>query len=271
MRSHRLLKVIAVGLALMAGAVAVRAQGAFAELAGRAGEPLLAYARATHDEGARTLLVNGARLRLRTGSTDAAIETVLDDQAKQCRATGNLLDPIVRTERADQGFIGCIVPRAGQELADRLRDFATTRDLASLGELRATWAMRTELGTRYVMLASDGELKLLDMFPAEGDAPGIDAAGALRPPHTRRLLSTWQESAAPMLVSYRSEQTLEAVAAHYARTAQAVTVPARHGEERVLYLPGARSSLAVLAPDEGGTLISIIPLAEHATVTALGR
>jgi hypothetical protein len=256
------------------GAHSALASGA--ELIDALGAPLHAYAGASHDDGLRTLVVNGARLRLRSGTTQDSIDRVLDLQSASCREHGAWLNPIVRTRSRDQGFIGCIVPPAGQNITDGLSALAKTHDLASLGELRVTWALQGDGATRYVSVASDGALELPNMFPSEGDAPGIDLTDLPRPPAARRLLSTWQEGAAPLLVSYQSALPLDELEQRYSSELGAARRIERHApdgdDERYLLIrQGQDAHLAILAGDPTGTLISIIPFVGDATVPEVDR
>jgi hypothetical protein len=265
------------GAALLMSVAIERARAGGLELAQSIGEPLLAYAGATHDQGLRTLVINGARLRMRTGSTPDSIDTVLDSHLAACRSSGAAPEPAVRTRRADQGFIGCIVPNTSVPFLERLRALDETQDLAALGELRFAWAMRSAAGTRYVTIASEGELRLPVMFPGDRDSPGIDPPHLPRPPDARRLITSWQEGQAPMLVSYRSERALTDVvdrytAALWAASLRVELVPSRvDGERALLIRDGARQTLAILAADRDGTLISIIPVSEDATELAGAR
>jgi len=243
------------------------------ELVQSIGEPLMAYAGATHEEGLRTLVVNGARFRMRTGSTPDSIDAVMDAHAEPCRSHTLAPDPMVRTRRADQGFMGCIVPR-NEPLLERIRALDETQDLAALGELRFLWAMQSPTGTRYVAIASEGELKVPAMFPADRDAPGIDPPKLPRPPSARRLITTWQKDLDPVLVSYLSELPLaEAIRRYTSALSTAGLIVERvptqvDGEQTLLVRDGTRQHLAILAADHDETLISIIPVGEGATELA---
>jgi hypothetical protein len=259
--------------ALLLGVAIARVHASGLELAQSIGAPLIAYTGATHEEGLRTLVVNGARFRMRTGSTPDSIDTVIDAHAEPCRSRALTPDPVVRTRRADQGFIGCIVPRDAP-LLERIRALHETQDFAALGELRFAWAMQTPTGTRYVAIAAEGELNVPAMFPAHGDAPGIDPPGLPRPPSARRLITTWQEGQDPVLVSYLSELALAEVISRYTSAlatagldVERVPTPV-DGEQTFLVRHGARQHLAILTSDDGGTLISIIPIGEDATELA---
>jgi hypothetical protein len=279
MRAHRMLsgrgRVALAMLALSLAGVA-QAHAGGVELIQSLGEPLLAYANASRDEGLRTLVVNGARLQLRTGSTPDSLDAVLDAQVRPCRVDGAWLNPVVRTRSSDQGVAGCILAPDGHDLGDRLHAFATSHDVSSLGQLRVTWAMRSGDATRYVAIGSDGPLELLAMFPADGDAPGVDVAGLPRPPEARRVLSTWQDGTAPLLVSYESSLSLDelerAYTADLSAHGEVKVMPQPVPDERALLFVGdERNHLAILARDGEGTLISIIPFANDATVPEVAR
>ena len=275
MRAHTLpiaALIAAIGVSLGAHGVLASSTEAIQSL----GAPLLAYAGSTHDDGLRTLVINGARLQLRSGDTQESIDQVLDRQSEPCRADGDWLNPIVRTHNADQGFVGCIVPPAGHRITDGLSALAITQDVASLGQLRVTWALRNDGATRYVSVASDGALELPRMFPSDGDAPGVDVPGMPRPPAARRLLSTWQDGASPLLVSYQSDLPLDELEQRYSVELAANGRIERHGEpggnERFLMVrQGESAHLAILALDPAGTLISIIPFVGDATQLEVDR
>jgi hypothetical protein len=275
MRAHRLLSArVALALVAVLGAGAAHARAG--ELLGSLGQPLLAYSNAARDEGLRTLVVNGARLQLRTGSSLDSLDAVLDAQVRPCRADGAWLNPVVHTRGSAQGVAGCILPSDSQGLGERLRAFASSGDVSSLGQLRVTWAMRSGDETRYVAIGSDGPLELLAMFPTDGDAPGVDLAALPRPPGARRVLSTWQDGAAPLLVSYESSLSLDelerAYTAELSRHGVVKVMPQPASDERVLLVAGdEHDHLAILARDGEGTLISIIPFANDATGLEVAR
>ena len=260
--------------AALALAATDRVHAAGTELIEAIGEPLRAYSNARHDDGLRTLIVNGARLRLRSGTTTDGIDVVLDNQSASCRPIGAEHNPIVRTRRADQGLAGCVVPRQGQHWIEGVRAWIASQDLAALGELRVTWAMTSPHGTRYVTVASDGPLVLPEMFPEDGDAPGFDLPALPRPPEARRLLSTWQHGATPLLLSYQSTLPLRELQTRYAEVlgAHVERVPGTGPNERALWVRRENHQyLATLAADGRETLISIIALASDATAPEAAR
>jgi hypothetical protein len=214
--------------------VALRAQAAGSEWMMDAGASMLRYARARHVDGPRRVRVNGVALQLISGSTDDGLSAVLDAFDRRCRAVGRGFGPpgalaraaglpewvpVVREELGDRGYLGCLDPGARElsldELAMRLRAFARTGDLAEVGDLRFVFALRDGARTSYVGLYTEGALPLTRLFPAQGDAPGVDPDGLPRPPASRRLLSASVEGAAPLLVSYRSPLPPARIEAQY--------------------------------------------------------
>jgi hypothetical protein len=83
-------------------------------------------------------------------------------------------------------------------------------------DCRPSHAKAREHGhTTYVAVWNAGSLRLTDLAPVRGDAPGVDVQGMPRPPASRRLLSVFQEGAVPMLVSYRAQLPAAALGARY--------------------------------------------------------
>jgi len=169
---------------------------------------------------ARTLFLNGAQIHLRTATTTDDVRSVLDRFQSVCRKRAGIdmpravstkleaasphsrpamLDGVIRAETTDQGAVGCVdtgKPLTLAAVVERLEAFARTGDLASVGELRYVFARRVDGKTNVLMLWSEGQMPLVEMFPATGDAPGQDSADIPRPPGARRLLSA-SESGQP--------------------------------------------------------------------------
>jgi hypothetical protein len=68
--------------------------------------------------------------------------------------------------------------------------------------MRYIYAEESEGTTLFVAFWTEGEFKVLDMFPPEGDAPGRDIDGVPRPPHARRILSAWEEGEPQSITVY---------------------------------------------------------------------
>ena len=191
------------------------------------GAELMKIQGSSPEQPARSVVLNGLTVQLRTASTDHDLHTVLDHFHALCRArtgvhapqavldqlrTGArsvasraLLDGVLRAESASEGVIACVdtgTPLSLTDLTSRLQAFAKTGDLNEVGELRYVLARRVDGKTAVLTLWTEGSTPLLKMFPATGDAPGQDPADISRPQGTRRLLSTWENGQAYSITAY---------------------------------------------------------------------
>jgi hypothetical protein len=255
----------AVAAALLATIAIEHVRARASELALDLGPVLLAYAGAARDEGQRTLLVNGARIELRTGVTTDSIDAVLARQRELCGPAHTT--PIVRSQSALEGVLGCFVATDDTSLIDRLLAFEETGDLATLGELRATWVMASGDERRYVLIAARDTLALSRMFPSTGDAPGVDVPSLPRPPEARRVLSSFQHAEEPMLVAYRSTLEAAALERRYLelleraeRHVERTLLRDRNDETVLLVRDPTSAHLVLLGSDGDGTLVVIVPL-----------
>jgi hypothetical protein len=217
------------------------------ELALELGPILHAYAGVGRDEGRRTLVVNGARLEMRTGVTPDSIETVLARERQAC-GPPRVLQPIVQRRSAIEGVLGCLVGAPG----------------SSAPELRLTWVMASGEERRYVRVASRDTLALARMFPGRGDCPGTDVPGLPRPPHSERVLSAFQDGSAPMLVAYRSAVAPDALERMYREVLEREGRRVERsdaGGQRALLVHDVRSAhLVLIEPDQAATLAVFVPL-----------
>jgi hypothetical protein len=178
----------------------------------------------------RTLRVNGAQIRLRVqSSSQHTLPQVLDEFEARCREHNGrfyeqlreaprtkawseqhlvLFDGVMRVDTERDGAVACM--DVGDELGSaetilaRAERFVATGDASAFGELRYMRAEKTERGVFVVMMWTDGAFNIKEMFPATGDAPGVDFPGLPRPEGSRRLLSAWEEGQAPALNVYES-------------------------------------------------------------------
>jgi hypothetical protein len=97
------------------------------------------------------------------------------------------------TEQRDLGEVACFARSDATTpagFADRLTRLLETGDLSELGDMRYVVARRATANTTHVLaIWTEGNFKLLDMFPEHGDARGSDSPNVPRPPASRRLLS----------------------------------------------------------------------------------
>jgi hypothetical protein len=257
-----------------------------------AGELMLRYADAERIDAPRELVVNGLALHVLSGVSTKPLGTVLDFFQARCKEVGGgfdreiakllqaqgaapLPEPITRggTLREDDehnGYLACLDLATDQletsELIARLQAFAESGDVAKVGDLRFVWARRAREQTSYVALWSEGPLPLPVAFPEAGDAPGVDLPSLPRPERSVRVLSAWQRDAAPSLVSYRSEATLDELETSYRRQLSSLGLSVHAGDRqdgvRWLRVEAAdQTALAVLSQDERGRgLVMLTPL-----------
>ncbi len=276
-----------------AGAVAtlcVRARARSDELLQDAGAALLSYARAGRLDAPRTLWLNGASLRVLSGSTPDSLDTLLDVLQARCRKLGLRFDPatvpraplphglraalpaldgVLRGQHGGAGYVACLdlggVTLAPRDLIGRLRALRASGDLRALGQLRFAWARREGAATAYVAVWSEGSLPLRAMFPARGDAPGRDLPGVPRPAGARRVLSAWQQERAPMLVGYRAALPAAQLMARYrvALEAQGFHVRALEpaaAHTLLLSRGSALASATISADGRNAARLTLLPL-----------
>jgi hypothetical protein len=275
-------------VAWLAWAVRARARDALQS----AGELMLRYAGAEHIDAPRELVVNGLAFHVLSGVSSKPLGTVLDFFQARCKQVSGGFDrelssllqargapPLpessirgasLRDDDARNGYLACLdlgtERLAASELIARFQAFAASGDVAKVGDLRFIWARRDREQTSYVALWTEGPLPLPLAFPEQGDAPGTDLPSLPRPDRSLRVLSAWQRDAAPSLVSYRAETSLDELETGYrqqlARLGFAVHASNRQDRVRWLRVEGpAQTTLAVLSQDERGRgLVMLTPL-----------
>jgi len=221
MRSIRLAAYSTVVFGLLALASGSSVYADMREVGLGVGEELAKLEDLTH--GAYHVRLNGAELRWSNARTPQTVDQVLDRFERYCREAPSALgqamldvpatledrvpipkaDParagVVRQGRGDRGMVACFVADPGARggaagVTERLEAFGRSGDLSNLGRFRYVFAERGKAGpgglglTRVVTLWSDGPLRIGEMFPATGDAPGTDSAVAPRPADSRRTL-----------------------------------------------------------------------------------
>lgn len=195
------------------------------------GAQMMTYADADAQDAPRTLRLNGQRLLFASGhARDRSVREVLDFFEGRCRSRDgrlvdhvaelataggieapdtSMLDGTLREETRRGGFVACFDVGEGREgvegLLARLTAFAESGNLARMGGLRYAYARPTEDGgTHFLVFHTDDELNVYEMFPASGDAPGVDVEGLPRPPGVRRLMSAWEEGDPHSISMYTS-------------------------------------------------------------------
>ena len=95
-----------------------------------------------------------------------------------------------------RGYVACLDmgedPENYEGVISRVQRFLDSGNLSDVGQMRYLYAEKVDDDTTYYLsIFSDADMNLYEMFPAEGDAPGVDPI--TRPEGSRRLLSSYEE------------------------------------------------------------------------------
>lgn len=193
----------------------------------------------------RVVRINGQRIHVGSTTEDMPFEQVLDAFEAHCEAhsaarlrefaalsaeektkiaaRAGSTTGVLRRQSAFDGAVACLVTEDEEGtsvpgLAARLGAFAETGDLGRLGGLRYVYARRTKNGRTHLVTAwTDGELRLFDLYPKEGDAPGADMRDVPRPDGAARLLTADIEGMPYGVRIYDAPGAAEDVLAMYER------------------------------------------------------
>lgn len=247
-------------------------------------------------EKPRRLYLNGAQLGIRAQRVKGvALSEVLDRFEARCRAQGPklaedidkvfaepsrlnkadraLFDGILRAQAGEHGAIACLDlgpdGLSASALSARVGAFLRSLDVADIGHLRYLRAQQVDADVQLVMVWSDGPLKLRDMFPEAGDAPGVELNDLSRPPSSRRILSAWEEGEEPVINTYLAESAdIGALHAYYVKTLTSQgyeflhPVPDRPdlSKTQAFYaFKEGRTAVVALSPRGSDVLVSIAP------------
>ncbi|MGC4068886.1 MAG: hypothetical protein QM784_30430 [Polyangiaceae bacterium] len=278
------LRVVTLALVMLGLVTALnlrQAEARFGEVLGGFGHTLSQLDRFRAHSGPRKLFVNGLEFRIESLSTSLPLTEALNRFGSLCHAASDVELPAqvrkklassssgpssgdmpatVREESETEGYLGCLDVGAGQTgegLLTRLIELSRTRNLRSLGSLRYAMARRHRKTTTLVVLWTEGDLVLTDLFPKDRDAPGGDLKGVPRPKGTTRVLSAFEEALPYGFVAYRLAGTSRSAAtASYAalleregwRVERAKTgvMPAEKGGRRVLVQASQTGATSVI-------------------------
>ena len=272
------------------------------------GPDIIRFAKATRQDAPRSIYVNGQKVGLSVGSTSESFASVVEEFEKRCRRRSGALRKYVQrdiSERANshirkklQSFLetksldATLVTKSTKkavvacldmgnralspaELGERAAKFADTGNLEAIGSLRYFYVERGANRTVFTSLWTEDRLNLFEMFPSEGDAPGVDIDGVLRPHHTRRVLSAAERGDPRQLAIYvHSKQTEQTLFRFYKKslTREGWTLLSGSSKKRKLRGPNlhispliaerrGRMILIYIAKDaEGGVFSSIIQM-----------
>jgi hypothetical protein len=192
--------------------------------------------------GAEVITINGERFHHSLVIVDGDPSTILDRLQAECESRPGLMGQtlaevaaherstaalastpggrgVVRQEREGRGMLVCWVSdeRSGLAgLAERIEEFARTSRLSVFGHARYAYVERLpDQQARVMTLWAETDLDLSTLFPASGDAAGVDSAIVPRPPESTRLLSAAAEGMPFRLLHYSSRAPSAAVLAFY--------------------------------------------------------
>jgi hypothetical protein len=262
--------------------------GARALFVGRELAPIAEHA----GEGSTALRLNGQAFALHSASTELSVGAVLDRFERLCArdsggtaaelaalaADGKLPEGlmverfgVLRSESEREGNAACFARERGglAALYDAAVKLGETGDSSGFGQLRYLFVRdSSRSGTRHIVtVTSDGPLRLLDMLPGAGDAPGSDLVAGVRPPDAERSLSA--EGGGYGLVAYESKRAaLDALAGYgagllaqgYERLALPAVPTPLAAEEPVTHVYARGNDRLILfaaeREDEAGSLVS---------------
>ncbi len=231
-------------VAFVLAAVAARVAYAHAKKAAmETGAELIRLTESGNMSGMYRLRLNGELVKITSSVSQADHNAILDRFQKECedhadgmemefaklsdavkpdsysRNEGHPGIGVLRQSDDKGGMVVCFA--VGKQLSQleaysRVADFAKTGDLGSLGSVRYVVAKKGENAPSHVVaLWTEGSFNVQKMFPDEGDAPGNDAPGVLRPPSSRRLLTAYAEGAPYGVRVYDSTMGKDAILAEY--------------------------------------------------------
>jgi hypothetical protein len=174
----------------------------------------------------------------------------------------SLLEPTLREDDGDEGFVACVDTGAhhlpAPDLFERIERFGRSMDLADVGDFRYVFARSFGERTHFIALWTDGSFSVSRMFPGSGDAPGRDAPGIPRPPDARRALSFYEADVPQTMTMYVGSPKSPAELADYYREAlgderwELLNEEARENQTTLVYERGTRLVTVVLARDMQG-------------------
>lgn len=207
------------------------------------GDELIRLTDAANMSGIYRLRLNGELVKVTSAVSNEGHNAILDRFQKECEdhADGmetefvRLADAVApNANPRNEGHPGIGVLRQSDDLggmvacfaigkvADtgevykRTAEFAKTGDLGSLGNFRYVAVKKGQKAASHVVaLWTEGSFDVKKMFPDEGDTPGNDAPGVLRPPSSKRLMTAYAEGAPYGVRVYESTWSKDAILAEY--------------------------------------------------------
>ncbi len=180
------------------------------------GAQLMRLPDAYYPNGVQQLSLNGLTLNMQSGTSERPPEEVVQKFYDACRSRAgvqldekqragirsyleqstwfqNAVDGVLVQESSDGTSVICIDPEGKQwdiaGIADAAQRFVASGELAELGRMRYAWVKPGESGSVFLTAWTTGPARLLEQFPRQGDAPGVDFPQAARVKGSQRFLS----------------------------------------------------------------------------------
>lgn len=240
-RAPRLVKAARLGtfvLCLAALAMTFYARRVHSQLGERlmgAGELMMRYEAADHQDATRTMMVNGQPIMFSTGVTQSSVDEVLDNFESICmthdggvmeqfarqpeRVEGHrthMFDPVMRYGGANGGVVVCLDMGEEEvsldELRARVRRFEASTDVHDIGNIRYVYVQQMEEPDyrHFITVWTNGSFRMGNMIADGGDAPGsTDLTDVPRPPGARRLMSAAEAGNPEAAVMYAGSPMTE--------------------------------------------------------------
>jgi hypothetical protein len=242
-RLVKALRVVTFAVALVAlggGFWVHRASSQLGEQLTEVGDLLMQYDRADHQDGTRTVLVNGQQMYFSSGVTHDDPHTVLEHFTSLCDAhdagtverftalpqrfghhSPRMLDPVYRLEDPTGGVVACLDMGEDDlslhDIGERVDRFNHTHDIHDIGDIRYVMAREMDHGgTHFVTFWTNGSFDLDEALPRDGhDAAGTDLDGVPRPPGAFRTMSATEHGNPDCAVQYLGSTMTEWELEHY--------------------------------------------------------
>jgi len=232
-----------------------------------------------HASEVQHISLNGAELRLQTGSVKRTAHLGLPDLSAtlkaHCRNVGTDVGeekpifeaPIIEWLGSDEGFVYCLRPRqrwSVEALQNIFAAFEESLDLTEWGDFQGAYFRASQESIAFVTVETVRGLVPAEMFPARSDAPGENFAELPGPPG-RRLLSVGHQGKVALTV-HASELEARAALTQYqkglaARGLSINRAGGPHGGALALVARSKEEAFVVVArPAETGSQMTIARL-----------
>jgi len=215
-------------------------QASAADVLVQLGNQLMLLPDAHYGSGVRQLWINGLSLNLQSGWSEKDPIAVSAQFRAACAARSAMqLDAAESAKVAPlkaagwfQSALDGVMVRQGEagtsiicldamskpwdvlSIAEAAERFVQTGDLQALGRLRYALVRRSSHGSVFLTLWTDGSTRLLEQFPRDRDAPGVDFPDVARVSGSQRFLSARLSDSLLAIYAHRTA-TVEEVAEQY--------------------------------------------------------